>query len=165
MTNTEYVASGGRRLLREVVQIFSIYAIQSEVLATSCGDAAQISEARLVGAGRRQELGQLLMKVADHPLSDEGMATLVADSRAFADLEAIAASSTNGTPSASARSEKEWHMPGRHHVRGAGAKEQRQYEHIKESAQKSGRYGKRAEEVAARTVMKHHKEAGHRKGK
>ena len=56
-------------------------------------------------------------------------------------------------------------MPGRQHVRGVGAKEQRQYEHIKESAEKSGRYGKRAEEVAARTVMKHHKESGHKKGK
>jgi hypothetical protein len=56
-------------------------------------------------------------------------------------------------------------MPGRKHVRGAGEKEQRQYEHIKESAEKSGRYGERAEEVAARTVMKHHKEAGHKKGK
>jgi hypothetical protein len=55
-------------------------------------------------------------------------------------------------------------MPGKEHVRGAGAKEQRQYEHIKEEAQKSGRYGERAEEVAARTVMKHHKEHGHKKG-
>jgi hypothetical protein len=42
----------------------------------------------------------------------------------------------------------------RRHVRGASAKEQRQYEHIKKSAQRSGRYGKRAKEVAARTVMK-----------
>ena len=56
-------------------------------------------------------------------------------------------------------------MPGRKHVRGVGANEQRQYEHIKESAQNSGRYGKRAEEVAARTVLKHHKEEGHKKGK
>jgi hypothetical protein len=56
-------------------------------------------------------------------------------------------------------------MPDKKHVRGVGPKEQRQYEHIKESAEKSGRYGKRAEEVAARTVMKHHKEAGHKKGK
>ena len=55
-------------------------------------------------------------------------------------------------------------MPQRKHVRGVGAKEQHQYEHIKESAQKSGRYGKRAEEVAARTVLKHHKEEGHNKG-
>ena len=50
------------------------------------------------------------------------------------------------------------------HLRGVGPKEQREYEHIKESAEKSGRYGGRAEEVAARTVMKHHKEKGHKKG-
>ncbi|HEV7235459.1 MAG TPA: hypothetical protein VGN15_04705, partial [Ktedonobacteraceae bacterium] len=45
----------------------------------------------------------------------------------------------------------------------AGDKEERMYEHIKASAKKSGRYGNRAEEVAARTVMKHHKEEGHKK--
>ena len=56
-------------------------------------------------------------------------------------------------------------MPGRKHVRGVGTKEQRQYEHIKESAEKSGRYGSRAKEVAARTVMKEHKKKGHAKGK
>lgn len=49
-------------------------------------------------------------------------------------------------------------------LKGVGEKEERQYEHIKESAQKSGRYGDRAEEVAARTVMKEHKEKQHRKG-
>ncbi|PYS85701.1 MAG: hypothetical protein DMF70_03975 [Acidobacteria bacterium] len=60
---------------------------------------------------------------------------------------------------------KQWRviMPGKKHVRGVGDKEQRQYEHIKEAAQKSGRYGKRAEEVAARTVLKQHKEKGHKK--
>lgn len=47
---------------------------------------------------------------------------------------------------------------------GVGPKEERMYEHIKESAEKSGRYGDRAQEVAARTVMKHHKEEGHKKG-
>ena len=56
-------------------------------------------------------------------------------------------------------------MPGKQHVRGVGTKEQRMYEHIKESAEKSGRYKGRAEEVAARTVLKHHKEEGHKKGK
>jgi hypothetical protein len=48
-------------------------------------------------------------------------------------------------------------MPGKKHLKGATKKEQRQYEHIKKSAQKSGRYGKRAKEVAARTVMKQHR--------
>ncbi len=55
-------------------------------------------------------------------------------------------------------------MPRKKPLKGVSDKEQREYEHIKESAQKSGRYGDRAEEVAARTVMKQHKEKGHRKG-
>ena len=49
-------------------------------------------------------------------------------------------------------------------VKGVSDKEERMYEHIKDSAQKSGRYGDRAEEVAARTVLKQHKENGHKKG-
>jgi hypothetical protein len=56
------------------------------------------------------------------------------------------------------------HVPEKKHVRGVGKKEQRMYEHIKESAQESGRYKGREEEVAARTVMKHHREEGHKKG-
>jgi hypothetical protein len=48
-------------------------------------------------------------------------------------------------------------MPGKKHLRGVSAQEQREYEHIKESAQRSGRYGKRAKEAAARTVLKKHK--------
>jgi hypothetical protein len=56
-------------------------------------------------------------------------------------------------------------MPERKHLRGVGEKEQRQYEHIKEEAKKEGRYGDRAEEVAARTVMKQHREKGHKKGR
>jgi len=55
-------------------------------------------------------------------------------------------------------------MPGKRHLHGVGPKEQRQYEHIKESAERSGRYGDRAEEVAARTVMKQHREKGHKPG-
>ena len=56
-------------------------------------------------------------------------------------------------------------MPKGKHVRGVGAKEQRMYEHIVKSSEKSGKYGNRAEEVAARTVLKHHKQEGHPKGK
>jgi hypothetical protein len=43
-------------------------------------------------------------------------------------------------------------MPGKKHLRGATAKQQRQYEHIKESYQERG--SKRAKEIAARTVNK-----------
>jgi hypothetical protein len=56
-------------------------------------------------------------------------------------------------------------MPGRKHLRGASKKEQRQYEHIKRSAQRSGRYGKRAKEVAARTVMKQHRKKSRAKSR
>ena len=55
-------------------------------------------------------------------------------------------------------------MPDKKHIRGVGAREQRMYEHIRDQAKKEGRYGKRVEEVAARTVLKHHKEEHHRKG-
>jgi len=54
-------------------------------------------------------------------------------------------------------------MAVKRHLRGASNKEQRQYEHIKRSAQRSGRYGKRAKEVAARTVMKRHAKKKKRK--
>ncbi|HYR96035.1 MAG TPA: hypothetical protein VEM57_04825 [Candidatus Binatus sp.] len=56
-------------------------------------------------------------------------------------------------------------MPQKKHLKGATAKQQRQYEHIKENAQKSGRYGKRAKEVAARTVMKQRSKKGRRKAR
>lgn len=56
-------------------------------------------------------------------------------------------------------------MPGRKPLKGVGDKEQRMYEHIKDSAESSGRYGNRVKEVAARTVMKHHREEGHSKGR
>lgn len=55
-------------------------------------------------------------------------------------------------------------MPKKKPIKGVSDKEQREYEHIKESAEKSGRSGDRAEEVAARTVMKQHKEKSHKKG-
>lgn len=56
-------------------------------------------------------------------------------------------------------------MPRATGLKGVSEKEKRQYEHIKESAEKSEKYGDRAEEVAARTVMKEHGNKGHRKGK
>lgn len=55
-------------------------------------------------------------------------------------------------------------MPKKKHLRAVGEKEQRQHEHLKEESEKSGRYSDRAEEVAARTVLKQHKEKGHEKG-
>ena len=47
--------------------------------------------------------------------------------------------------------------------RGASPKRERHFEKIKKSAQKSGRYGRRAEEVATRTVNKIRREKGEAK--
>ncbi|MGW1493637.1 plasmid stabilization protein [Streptomyces sp. NPDC002402] len=44
--------------------------------------------------------------------------------------------------------------------RGSSAKRERQYEHIKESAQERGESRKRAEEIAARTVNKERARSG-----
>jgi hypothetical protein len=55
-------------------------------------------------------------------------------------------------------------MPKPEHLRGVSAKEQRQYERILEDARKTGRYGSRAKEVAARTVLGQHKRRGHKPG-
>jgi hypothetical protein len=55
-------------------------------------------------------------------------------------------------------------MPRGKHLRGVSEAEQRRYEHILEAAIKSGRYGSRAREVAARTVLKQHKLRAHRRG-
>jgi hypothetical protein len=56
-------------------------------------------------------------------------------------------------------------MPQERHVGGVGPKEQREYEHIVESAKESGRYKGREKEVAARTVLKEHRDKGHSKGR
>jgi hypothetical protein len=43
------------------------------------------------------------------------------------------------------------------------AKDERQYEHVKDSEKKSGKSTERAKEIAARTVNKHRKEEGRTK--
>ncbi len=55
-------------------------------------------------------------------------------------------------------------MPGKKHLRSVSEKEQQQYERVLENIRKSGKYKGREKEVAARTVMKHHKKKGHGKG-
>ena len=42
-------------------------------------------------------------------------------------------------------------------------KDERQYEHVKESEKKEGRSTEQAKEIAARTVKKHRKEEGRTK--
>jgi plasmid stabilization system protein ParE len=55
-------------------------------------------------------------------------------------------------------------MAQKQHLQGVSDKEQRKYEHIKESYQDDGVSTDEAKERAARTVLKQHKDAGHKKG-
>jgi hypothetical protein len=56
-------------------------------------------------------------------------------------------------------------MPQKQHLPSVSDKEQRMYEHIKESEQKQGRTTKRAKAIAAATVVKHHNAGRHPKSK
>ena len=56
-------------------------------------------------------------------------------------------------------------MPKKQHLPSVSDKEQRMYEHIKESELEQGRSTKRAKAIAAATVNKHHSEKGHSRGK
>jgi len=56
-------------------------------------------------------------------------------------------------------------MPKKQHLPSVSDKEQRMYEHVKESELEQGRPLKRAKAIAAATVVKHHNEKGHPKSK
>ncbi len=87
--NTAYVGIGGDRkdagvrLINEIVAVFNAYRIKTEVLAASFRNAVQVSECLLAGADILTVPADILMQVADHPLSDEGMKAFVSDAEVF----------------------------------------------------------------------------------
>jgi hypothetical protein len=56
-------------------------------------------------------------------------------------------------------------MPEKQHLPSVSDKEQRMYEHVKASERRRGRSLKRAKAIAAATVVKHHNEEDHARGK
>jgi transaldolase len=89
VANTSYVAldgprkDSGVRLINEIVSIYNNYRIKTEVLAASFRNAVQVTECLLAGADILTVPAAILMRVADHPLSDEGMVSFAADSKVF----------------------------------------------------------------------------------
>jgi transaldolase len=89
VANSAYVAAGGPRkdsgvrLINEIVAVFNNYRIKTEVLAASFRNAVQVTECLLAGADILTVPANILMGVADHPLTDEGMVAFVADSKVF----------------------------------------------------------------------------------
>ena len=55
-------------------------------------------------------------------------------------------------------------MPQKEHLPSVSDKEQKMYEHIKESELKQGRPKKRAKAIAAATVVKYHNSHDHKPG-
>jgi len=89
MHNTPYVASGGAlkdagvRLIVEIATVFANYRITTEILAASIRNPVQLTECFVAGADIVTVPANVLGQLADHPLSDEGMQTFVADAKAF----------------------------------------------------------------------------------
>jgi transaldolase len=87
--NTGYVAAegdrkdAGIRLINEIMAVFNNYGIHTEVLAASFRNAVQVMECLLAGADILTVPAPILMGVADHPLSDEGMKSFFEDSQVF----------------------------------------------------------------------------------
>jgi transaldolase len=89
VANSAYVANDGPRkdagvrLINEIVAVFNTYQIKTEVLAASFRNAVQVTECLLAGADILTVPAPILMGVADHPLTDEGMKSFVADTKVF----------------------------------------------------------------------------------
>ncbi len=87
--NTAYVAAGGARknagirLIHEISVIFSNYEIKTEILAASFRNDVQVQESLLCGADILTVPAPILMRVADHPLTEEGFKAFNEDSKAF----------------------------------------------------------------------------------
>ena len=56
-------------------------------------------------------------------------------------------------------------MPKKQHLPNVSDKEQKMYEHIKESERESGKSLKTSKAIAAATVVKHHNESEHSSGR
>jgi len=68
-------------------------------------------------------------------------------------------------PSADDRDKEVAPMPQKEHLPRVSDKEQRMYEHIKESELEQGRSKDKAKEIAAATVVKHHNRNDHGSGR
>jgi transaldolase len=89
MHNTAYVASHGQlkdagaRLIAEIATVFANYRITAEILAASIRNPAQLTECLVAGADIVTVPTNVLARIADHPLSDEGMQAFAADAKTF----------------------------------------------------------------------------------
>ena len=69
----------GMELIEDIRQIYDNYAFATEILAASLRSVNHVSQAALVGADVATIPPAVIRKLADHPLTDKGLAAFVAD--------------------------------------------------------------------------------------
>lgn len=69
----------GMDLIREVRQIFDNYGYETEILAASIRTVNHVKEAALIGADIVTAPAAVLRKLADHPLTESGLAAFLKD--------------------------------------------------------------------------------------
>ena len=73
------INTDGMQLVEDIRQIYDNYAFATEILAASLRTVNQVSDAALAGADVATIPPAIIKKLADHPLTDKGLAAFVAD--------------------------------------------------------------------------------------
>lgn len=80
------VGQDGMNVVREVVQIFAQYGLLTEVIAASIRHPLHVTEAARLGADIATVPYQVLMQMAQHPLTDRGIERFLSDWEKIKDL-------------------------------------------------------------------------------
>ncbi len=73
------INTDGMQLIEDIRTIYDNYAFSTEILAASLRSVNHVSEAALAGADVATIPPAVIRKLADHPLTDKGLAAFVAD--------------------------------------------------------------------------------------
>lgn len=73
------INADGMQLIEDIRQIYDNYAYATEILAASIRSANHVSEAALAGADVATIPPDVIRKLANHPLTEKGLAGFVAD--------------------------------------------------------------------------------------
>lgn len=73
------IAQDGMELIEQVVQIYSNYDFQTEVLVASVRHPVHVVQAALIGAHVATVPAKVLHQLMHHPLTDKGLAAFLAD--------------------------------------------------------------------------------------
>lgn len=73
------ISLDGMELIREIRQIYDNFLFETQILAASIRHVGHVKEAALIGADVATLPPAVLKKLAEHPLTEKGLATFLAD--------------------------------------------------------------------------------------